>query len=59
MDAGVRYVYIGNMRTEAENTYCHQCRKLVIERIGYFVKQVNMANGKCRYCGTAMPGVWS
>jgi pyruvate formate lyase activating enzyme len=59
MDAGARYAYIGNMRTEAENTYCHQCRKLVIERIGYFVKQVNMTNGKCRFCGTAMPGVWS
>jgi pyruvate formate lyase activating enzyme len=59
MDAGIRYAYIGNMRSEAENTYCHKCRKLVIERIGYFVKQVNMAQGKCGFCGTAMPGVWS
>jgi pyruvate formate lyase activating enzyme len=58
MDAGMRYVYIGNIRTEAENTYCHRCRKLVIERIGYFVKQVNMADGKCRQCGTVIPGVW-
>ena len=59
MDAGVRYAYIGNIRTDAENTYCHQCRRLVIERIGYFVKQVNVKNGKCRYCGTTIPGVWS
>jgi len=58
-DAGMRYAYIGNIRTEAENTYCHRCRKLMIERIGYHVNQINMAGGKCRHCGTAIPGVWS
>jgi len=59
MDAGVRYAYIGNIRTEAENTYCHQCRKLIIARTGFYVQQVNMTNGKCKHCGTAIPGVWS
>jgi pyruvate formate lyase activating enzyme len=58
-DAGIRYVYIGNIRTEAESTACHKCRKLLIERIGYFVKQNHVAGGKCRFCGTAIPGVWS
>jgi len=58
-DAGIRYVYIGNIRTDAENTTCHKCRKLLIERIGYFVKQNHVAGGKCRFCGTAIPGVWS
>jgi pyruvate formate lyase activating enzyme len=58
-DAGVRYAYIGNIRTEAESTFCHKCRKLLIERIGYFVKQNQIVQGKCRSCGTAIPGVWS
>jgi pyruvate formate lyase activating enzyme len=58
-DAGVRYAYIGNIRSEAESTFCHKCRRLLIERIGYFVKQNQVAGGKCRSCGTAVPGVWS
>jgi len=58
-DAGVRYAYVGNLRGDGENTYCHRCRKLVIERYGYQVKQVNMTSGKCRFCGTTLPGVWS
>jgi len=58
-DAGIRYVYIGNVRTDAESTTCHKCNKLLIERIGYFVKQNHVAGGKCRFCGTAIPGVWS
>jgi len=58
-DAGVRYAYVGNLRGNGENTYCHRCRKLVIERYGYQVKQVNMTAGTCRFCGTTMPGVWS
>ena len=58
MDAGLKFVYIGNIRHEAESTFCPQCRKLLIERIGYVVKQNHIANGKCRFCGTAMPGIW-
>ena len=58
-DAGMRYAYIGNIRTDGENTYCHRCRKLLIERMGYHVQQINITGGKCRYCGTPIPGVWS
>ncbi len=58
-DAGLRYVYLGNIRTDAENTYCHKCNKLIIERIGYFVKQNNITSGKCRFCGAKIPGIWS
>ena len=59
MDAGLKFVYIGNIRHEAESTFCPQCKKLLIERIGYFVKQNNISNGRCRFCGTPIPGVWS
>lgn len=59
MDAGLKYVYIGNLRSEAENTYCPGCRKLLIERIGYNVRQNNIRNAKCKFCGTAIAGVWS
>lgn len=59
MDAGLRYVYIGNIRSSAENTFCPKCAKMVIERIGYFVKQNNLAAGSCRFCGSKIAGVWS
>ena len=58
-EAGMRYVYIGNIRTEGENTYCHRCSKLLIERAGYVVKQNNLSNGTCRFCGARIPGVWT
>jgi pyruvate formate lyase activating enzyme len=59
MDAGLKFVYLGNMRHEGENTSCPKCNKLVIERAGYFVKQNNVSNGKCKFCGTSLPGIWS
>lgn len=59
MDAGLKFVYIGNIRHEGESTFCPNCKKLLIERIGYFVKQNNISNGRCRFCGTPIPGVWS
>ncbi|MFN3740472.1 MAG: AmmeMemoRadiSam system radical SAM enzyme [Thermodesulfovibrionales bacterium] len=58
LESGLRYVYIGNIRTEAENTYCHNCKRLLIERHGYFVKVNNIINKRCRFCGTMIPGVW-
>ena len=57
-DAGIRYVYVGNLRSDAENTYCHSCGKLIIERMGYFVKKISMTKGKCRHCATSIAGVW-
>jgi pyruvate formate lyase activating enzyme len=58
MEAGLRYVYIGNIRSKAENTYCHNCGKPLIKRHGYFVAQTNIQNSKCKFCDTLVPGVW-
>ncbi len=57
-DAGMRYAYIGNIRSNAENTLCPACGKILIERIGYSIRQNNIIKGKCRYCGTVIAGVW-
>lgn len=59
-DAGINYVYIGNVPGhKAENAVCPNCGKILIERTGYFVKNINIKNGKCRFCGLEIPGVWS
>jgi len=59
MDAGVKFVYIGNIRHDGENTYCPRCKKMLIERKVYTVVQNNILNGKCRFCNTTVPGIWS
>jgi pyruvate formate lyase activating enzyme len=59
MDVGLKFVYIGNIRHEGESTFCPKCKKILIERIGYFIKQNNIKNGKCSFCGTSIPGIWS
>lgn len=59
MDAGLKFVYIGNVRNEAENTYCPVCKKILIERAGYQIIKNNILNGKCKFCNTSISGIWS
>jgi len=59
MNAGLHYVYIGNIRSEAENTSCPKCGRVLVERTGYFVRRNNISNNACRFCGTKIAGVWS
>ncbi len=59
IDVGLKFVYVGNIRHEGENTFCPKCKKMLIERIGFFVKQNNVSKGKCCFCSTPISGVWS
>jgi pyruvate formate lyase activating enzyme len=60
MKEGIHYVYVGNVPGhEGEHTYCHNCKKLLIERNGYLLRQVNIEGGKCKFCGTSIPGRWA
>jgi pyruvate formate lyase activating enzyme len=56
---GLEHVYIGNRQTEkGENTYCPECRKLLIERVGYTVLQNRLKDGHCPDCGKEIYGIW-
>jgi pyruvate formate lyase activating enzyme len=56
---GVRYVYVGNVpQHEGNNTFCHNCKQLLIDRRGYRIAAYNLEGSKCRFCGTVIPGVW-
>ena len=60
LKTGLKYVYLGNVpQNPAENTYCHHCHQLIIPRRGYTVGEVKLKEGKCAFCGTAIPGIWS
>jgi len=56
--AGLHYVYGGNLPGAAEeNTQCHQCGALLIERYGFVVRRNRIRGGVCPDCGTAVAGV--
>ena len=59
-EAGLKFVYLGNVPGhEGCHTYCHNCRKILIERRGYLIPQFNLEKGRCKFCGTAIPGRWT
>ena len=59
LDAGLRYVYEGNLPGEGEDTSCPDCKKILVKRIGYSVLENNVKAGKCGHCGARIDGVWS
>ena len=59
LDSGIKYVYIGNIPgTEAENTFCPGCNKILMKRRGYRILSNHVINGKCEYCSEPIAGVW-
>jgi pyruvate formate lyase activating enzyme len=57
-EAGLRYVYEGNVPGEGgENTYCYNCRALLIHRYGFHVRSNRIRQGHCPECGTGIDGV--
>ncbi len=58
VEAGLRYVYLGNVPGEGEDTRCPECRKLVVKRIGFLVRENRLSDGRCPYCGAQVDGVW-
>jgi pyruvate formate lyase activating enzyme len=53
IDVGLKYVYLGNIfNNDFQNTKCPKCSRIVIERNGYSISDINLdKNGKCEYCG--------
>ncbi|MFX0171013.1 MAG: AmmeMemoRadiSam system radical SAM enzyme [Candidatus Hodarchaeota archaeon] len=59
-DMGLRYVYLGNVRShKGNNTFCYQCSNLIIQRSGYYTSIQNIENGRCSKCQTPISGVFS
>ncbi len=59
MAEGIHYVYVGNAAyPEGNNTYCHNCKKLLIERVGYFIPTYDLEENRCKFCRTVIPGRW-
>lgn len=60
LEEGIHYAYIGNVPGHpGDNTYCHHCGEMLIQRQGFTVVANHIVNGKCKFCGQVIPGVWA
>jgi len=57
---GLKYVYIENLPGhEANNTYCHHCRELLVQRVGFkMIRNTLISGGHCPKCRRSIPGEW-
>jgi len=62
-DAGLRYVYAGNLPGEVEHledTRCASCGETLIARYGYHIRKYRITPlGGCPSCAAPVPGRWS
>jgi len=55
--AGLHYVYLGNVPgSKSESTFCYNCGRMLIKRIGYQIAANNIKDSKCPSCGTEIAG---
>lgn len=60
LNKGIHYPFVGNIPDHPGNhTYCPACGKIVIKRQGFFVLEMSLKDGRCKFCGRAIAGVWS
>jgi pyruvate formate lyase activating enzyme len=58
-EAGLKYVYCGNVPGQSdERTLCPACGHVAIDRVGFTIRGISMADGACGNCGQAIEGIW-
>jgi pyruvate formate lyase activating enzyme len=58
-EAGLKYVYSGNVPgDEGENTYCSNCKKLLINRYSYRIIDNLLSGNACPHCGNKLEGLF-
>ena len=58
LSAGLRFVYLGNVPGEGEDTFCPSCGRVLVRRYGFYVLENAILDGHCPQCGAAIPGIW-
>lgn len=55
--AGLHYVYLGNAPgSKSESTFCYNCGRVLIERVGYRISANHIRNSCCPDCGAKIAG---
>jgi len=62
LEAGLNYVYAGNLPGQTRNwedTRCPKCQETLIRRVGFRILENKLAaGGACPRCGTSIAGIW-
>jgi pyruvate formate lyase activating enzyme len=58
LEAGLHYVYEGNIPSGAADTHCPACHAVLIRRSWQDVLSNRLRNGACPDCGHPIPGRW-
>lgn len=57
-EEGLRHVYVGNTKSRFNNTKCHKCGRVLIEREGLHATAISLTpRGDCPSCGTELAAV--
>jgi pyruvate formate lyase activating enzyme len=57
-EAGLHYVYEGNIYSDGANTVCPNCGSVLVRRSWHDVTENRVRQGACPDCGYAIAGVW-
>jgi pyruvate formate lyase activating enzyme len=57
-EAGLHYVYEGNVLGEGAHTSCASCGRLLVRRSWHQVLENRLEDGRCPGCGQTVPGRW-
>jgi pyruvate formate lyase activating enzyme len=57
-EAGLKFIYVGNVWGESEDTVCPRCGKRVIRRSGFSIAENKLSGGACSFCGGPVAGVF-
>jgi pyruvate formate lyase activating enzyme len=57
-EAGLHYVYEGNIYSDGAHTSCPSCGAMLVRRSWHDVTENRLRNGQCPECGSVIPGVW-
>ncbi len=57
MSNGLRYIYLGNV-LEGCDTYCYNCKELIIKRSYFTLETFRIREGRCPSCSAEIAGVW-
>ena len=59
LNVGLRYVYVGNVPGEGEDTTCYNCGEVLIKRQGYSIIVNKLIGSKCPFCDVEIDGFWN
>jgi pyruvate formate lyase activating enzyme len=58
-NAGLKFVYAGNISGWGNDTLCPKCEELLVKRENLKVYALNIEDGRCQFCKAPIAGVWS